>query len=84
MGLARALHRRERRTTVELIRGSVTARAPNVTQRSCFAWRRALASARSMLEGNARGRRLGDETSVRAALHLCLDYDYGQSASCRR
>jgi hypothetical protein len=65
----------ETRPTVELI--ARLSDRPSAERDATFLFRLAAAcapSARSMLEGMVRGATLGDEMSVRAALHLCRDY----------
>lgn len=65
----------ETRPTVELI--ARLSDRPSAERDATFLFRMASAkapTARAMLEGLARGSSLGDDTSVRAALHLCRDY----------
>jgi hypothetical protein len=63
------------RPTVELI--ARLSDRPSADRDATFLFRMASArapTARPMLEGIAKGSSLGDEASVRAALHLCRDY----------
>jgi hypothetical protein len=70
------------RPTVELI--ARLSDRPSAERDATFLFRMAAAkapSARPMLEGIARGSTLGDEASVRAALHLYRDYGQERLAS---
>jgi hypothetical protein len=70
------------RPTVELI--ARLSDRPSADRDATFLFRMAAAkapSARAMLEGIARGSSLGDEASVRAALHLCRDYGQERQAT---
>ena len=63
------------RPTVELI--ARLSDRPSADRDATFLFRMAAArapTARSMLEGIAKGSSLGDDASMRAALHLCRDY----------
>lgn len=69
------------RPTVELI--ARLSDRPSADRDATFLFRMAAAkapTARAMLEGIARGSSLGDEASVRAALHLCRDYGQERQA----
>lgn len=70
------------RPTVELI--ARLSDRPSADRDATFLFRMAAAkapSARAMLEVIARGSSLGDEASVRAALHLCRDYGQERQAT---
>jgi hypothetical protein len=70
------------RPTVELI--ARLSDRPSADRDVTFLYRMAAAklpSARSMLEGIARGSSLGDEASLRAILHLCRDYGQERQAA---
>ena len=70
------------RPTIELM--ARLSDRPSAERDATFLFRLATArapSARTMLEGIARGAALSDEMAVRAALHLCRDYGQERQAS---